>query len=159
MNLEFNIENFDKYEKRLIPEFCRELTNSIIHDVKINVKESKFQSREKDILDASFIEWYKKPELLKMYNLGILIANSIKCYRIDENLYSIKIDRKQYMPYSRTKLDVVARFLDKGDLTTPPMNFISSVFNKYREDINKYWKSFVSIKLGRVETREVIKIK
>lgn len=159
MNLEFNIDNLNKEEKDIIPEFCNMLTESIQNDIRNNIRYSKINSREEDILSLNWINWIRKPKSYNMVKLGYLIVESITCKHIEKNLYSIAINRKVYMPLTRTKLSRVARFLDRGNESTPPINFISPIFAKYRKNINKYWKAFVSVKLKIIDTKEIITIK
>lgn len=156
MRLEFEIVNLEKDEAELIPEFCNLLVKCMSTDIRNSLKSEKLQTREHDLLNVGWISWNRKPESINMYRLGLYIADSIICKPMQNNSYVVEINPKIRMPYSSTRLEQVARFLDRGNESMHPMPFISPVFNKYRMRINEYWKSFVSTKLRRVSVRETI---
>jgi hypothetical protein len=160
MNVEFNISVMSNQEKSLMHSFLYVLLNDIKNGVKNNIIAPKMNIREDNLLNLTYIDWVNnKPSHIDMVSLAFLIANSIVCVRLRDNIYSIEISRRINMPHTRTRLYKIAKFLNFGDEYTMPTLFISSVFYKYSKNINRYWKSFVSLKLGRIETHECILIR
>jgi len=57
---------------------------------------------------------------------------------------------------SKTKLSQVARFLDRGSQEVSPMYFINIILTKYRNKIRDYWRSFIQLKLKRLNVQYTI---
>lgn len=146
MILQFKFDELSKNKKLLLPMFCRSLVKSIRYDILNGIIYKKFIDREKILLDATWIDWIDKPEELNMRYIVNLIVDNIT-YKIIENDICI-IYIKGNLPMSNTKLETVARFLDKGNDDCPPTSFISKVTKKYKRNIYKYWKSYIFNKLG-----------
>lgn len=156
MKIEFEFPELDDKTKSLIPEFCNLLVSEIRSEIKMNLRNAKLKIREEPLLNASWIKWIKKPDHIDMIKLGMFIADSITCRSIKENTYVIEINPKIRLPMSRTKLSQVARFLDRGNQENSPMYFINIIFMKYRNKIRNYWRSFIQIKLKRLNVQQVI---
>lgn len=159
MNFIFELDQMDKDEALLIPQFCRLLLKNIKTDIRDNISHRKFDRYEKYLLDSDIIRWtIDKPNSINVVELCNIIANNFKCYEMKDNSFSIKIDRSVKLRGSRTRIAVLARLLDKGNEEIPGTLFISSVLNKYSKNINKFWQVYVSMKLGRVKVSKCIKV-
>lgn len=156
MKIEFEFPELDDKTSPLIPEFCNMLVFEIRSEIKMNLRNLKLNIREDLLLNASWIRWINKPDHIDMIKLGLYIADSIVCRSIKENTYVIEINPKTYLPGSKTKLSMVARFLDRGDQSISPMYFINVILMKYRNKIREYWRSFIQIKLNRLNVNYVI---
>ena len=156
MRIEFEFPELDDKTKPLIPEFCNLLVSEIRSEIKMNLRNLKLNIREDSLLNASWIRWIKKPDHIDMIKLGLFIADSIIYRSTKENNYVIEIDPKKFMPMSKTKLSQVARFLDRGSQEVSPMYFINIILTKYRNKIRDYWRSFIQLKLKRLNVQYTI---
>lgn len=159
MKIEFKFPELDDKTSPLIPEFCNMLVSEIRSEIKMNLRNLKLNIREDLLLNASWIRWFNKPDHIDMIKLGLYIADSIICRSIKENTYVIEINPKAYLPSSKTKLSMVARFLDRGDQNISPMYFINVILMKYRNRIKEYWRSFIQIKLNRLNVNYIINVR
>lgn len=159
MRIEFLLTGNDKKEIELMDDFCMFLVREIRKDILNSVNEEKLQSKEKDILNASWIVWTRKPRKINMDRLLRFILNNIRYKKRKKHRYLIDINPKVLMPYSRNPIEQIARFIDKGNERSLGTNLFTRVFMRYRLSINDYWKSFVSLRLKRLEVNEVILIK
>lgn len=146
----------DSKSIKLIDDFCDAIVIDIKRSVIQNLNTMKINSRGKYLLDKSWINWIRRPELVNAMKIALLIVRHIRWRNIKGNLYVIEINPKVYLPNTRNKLTQIAKFLDYGDMSISGTHFISSVFNKYRSKMNDYWKAYVSRRLGRIETNEII---
>lgn len=146
-------------ERNLIPDFMDGLISQIKRDIKSSVVASKFIVREQDVLNASWIRWKIKPRHIRMKSLMLYVTSNLEWVQRRNNQFVIQINKLAKIPNSYTSIDTLARFLDKGNNVTPGTYFISKVLAKYRENINDYWKAYVSIKLKEVRVDECISIR
>lgn len=159
MNFIFELDQMNKDEALLIPQFCRFLLKNIKTDIRDNISHRKFDRYEEYLLNSDIIKWtIDKPDSINVVDLCNIIANSFKCCEMKNNSFSIKIDRFAKLKGSRTRLATLARILDKGNEEVPGTLFISSVLNKHSKNINELWKIYVSMKLGRVKVSKCIKV-
>ncbi len=159
MRIEFQLPELDQETVRLLPEFMNTLVEDMRYVVKYQSNIALLDTRSKYLLKAEWISWVRKPRKLNMRKLIEYIADSIIFKQTDDGLFIVEINRAKRLPYSHTRLSKVARFLDKGNEVYKPTLFLSSVFNKYKRTINQYWRAFVSVKLGRIDVREVIRVR
>ena len=159
MNFIFELDQMNKDEALLIPQFCRLLLKNIKTDIRDNISYRKFNRYEKYLLESNLIRWkVDKPSSINVVELCNIIANSFKCYEMKDNSFSIKIDRSIKLRGTKTRIATIARLLDKGNEEIPGTLFISSVLNKYSKNINKFWQVYVSMKLGRVKVSKCIRV-
>ena len=159
MRIEFEFSELNDKTSPLIPEFCNLLVSEIRSEIKMNLRNIKLQIREDPLINSKWIKWVNKPSHIDMMKLGLFIADSIICRSIKENTYVIEINPKTYMPMTKNKLSQVARFLDRGNQESSPMYFINIIFMKYRNKIRNYWRSFIQIKLKRLNVSYTIIVK
>lgn len=157
MILQFKFEDLTNKHRTVLNDFCKSLVKSIKFDISNGLIYQKFIDREQILLDATWINWIEKPDNINMKFVVDLIINNID-YKILKNDMCV-IYIKGYLPMSRTKLETVARFLDKGNDKCPPTSFISSVTHKYKRNILGYWKSYIANKLGEIKVNERILIR
>ena len=163
MKIEFEFTDLDNRSAELIPEFCsllvKEISSSIISN---SYGKVGFKYLEKFLLNSNLIEWKKnKPDNIDVHSIIIQIAGSIVCRNIKENKYVIEINKRSKLPGSKTSLSKIARFIDRGDIMSSgyPTNLVNYVFMKYKQNINEYWKSFVQVKLKRLNVSSIIIVK
>lgn len=148
MKLRFQFKYINKDENKLLDDFCKSLVSSIQYDVLNGIIYSKFIKREPYLLNAPWMIYiYNKPTYLDMKWVVNQIVDNITYKILEDNLCIIYI--KGVLPGTKTELDKIARFLDKGTEEIPPTNFLSSVFLKYEKDLNSYWKSYTKNKLRK----------
>lgn len=148
MILDFKFDDLTNKQRLVLNDFCKSLVKSIKFDILNGLIYQKFNDREKILLNASWVEWIDKPENLNMRYIVNLIVENIDYKILKEDKCIIYI--KGYLPGSRTKLEKVARFLDKGNDNCPPTAFISKIANKYKRKIEKYWKAYLLNRLGEI---------
>lgn len=163
MKIEFEFTDLDNRSSELIPEFCnllvKEISSSIINN---SYGKVGFKYLEKFLLNSDLVEWKKnKPDNIDVHSIIIQIAGSIVCRNIKENKYVIEINKRSKLHGSKTPLSKIARFIDRGDIMSSgyPTNLVNYVFMKYKQNINEYWKSFVQIRLKRLNVLSVIIVK
>lgn len=159
MRIEFQLIGNNKEEIELMDEFCMFLVREIRKDILNSISMEKLQSKEKDILNASWIKWYDKPRKINMVKLLKFILRYIRYKERKRHRYLIDINPNVLMPYSKNPIEQIARFIDRGNERSLGSNLFNKVFMKYRLSISNYWKSFVSLKLKRLEVNEVVLIK
>lgn len=160
MIYQFRIKDMSEKEKKLMDDFSYYLLDSIKQDILENINADKLLYREKYLLKTPLIKWKSNPpKSINMFALIKLISESFVCTKQKNNLYSIHIDRRIYMPGTRTKIDKIARLIDKGNDKINPTNLISKVIHKYMKNINDYWKSYVESKLHILYVKESIEVK
>jgi len=157
MRIEYSLTG-EQDEMDLGREFCALITNLIKHEIKDSLYRYKMQQKEQDLINAEWIQWKSKPKNLNVVKLCYYIADNIifKCRR--NNSYLIEVNRSVTMRYSNTPLEAVARFLDKGNNVSQYTGFIDKVFKKYRDNIKKYWESFIFKKLNRLAVSSIVLI-
>lgn len=158
--IEYEVNPKNKEELQLADEFCKYIVKNIREEIYNNMIPDKMNLLEKDILEASWIYWTRgKPKNINVTKLIKYILNNLWYRKRGRTRYAIVISSTHYIPGTYVTPDAMARFLDKGNEVTPCTTFISRVFNKYRDNINDYWKSYVSKKLGVYEVSELVLIR
>lgn len=160
MIFHFVIEDMSLAEKGLMDGFSKYLLESIKYDILTGINADKLLAREKYLLKSPLIRWKSdRSESINMFALIEFISDSFICEELKDNSYVIHIDRHVYMPNTRTKIDKVARLIDKGNDKISPTNFISKVIHRYMKYINKYWRVYVESKLHVMHVNESIEIR
>lgn len=159
MKIEFKLNSSDNKELELVDDFCKSLISNIKSDILKSANFNKIKLYEDALLNAKWINWIKKPKRINMINLIKYIVDKITYRSRKKHRYIIYIKPTIMLPGSKTPLERVARFLDKGNEVYKGTFFINKVFMKYRVNINNYWKSYVSIKLKKLSVSEVVVIK
>lgn len=159
MRIEFELQYSSKDEMELRNDFCSFIVNNIKNDILRNINMSKILSKEYSILNASWISWINKPTSINFYSLIDKIVDSITFITRENSEYVILLNRKSLIPNSNTRLEKLARFIDKGNSAIKGTYFISSIFTKYEENIQKYWKRYVSFKLKRYDINNAVIIR
>jgi uncharacterized protein YozE (UPF0346 family) len=94
-----------------------------------------------------------------MVNLVNILVNNIECYKIpDEHIYMVGFSKEQF-PNTRNSIDSIARLLDKGNEDFPGIHTFSNIFNRYENNINQYWETYILTQLNRIPISEVLIIK
>lgn len=158
MEFKFEIDKMDKDEIEIIPNFCKYLLSEIKSDIIENISYIQMNKRKDYLINTKIINWIEKPKDINMHKICLFIVNSFVCKHIKNNVYSISINPMIKLPMSKTKIDKVARFLDKGNEQVQPTQFISKILRVYMKNINKYWKLYASNELQRITVNECIKI-
>lgn len=159
MRIEFHLESKDKDELSLAEDFCKLLVSNIKEDILRYTNYNKLELYEDSLINSNWINWKHKPSSINMKKLIKYIANSITYKSGRKHKYVIYIKSTIMLPNSYTPLERVARFLDKGNEIYRGTFFISKIFMKYRANIKKYWRSYISIKLKKLSVSEVVLIK
>lgn len=149
MNIQFTIETSDKQESSIINDFCDIICKNIRRDIYNGIIQSKIDNLEFDLLEASWINWIKKPTHLDMKNLVIYMLNNIVCRKRLDKSFIIEIPHSVKFPNSTTPLEQVARFIDMGTEISPCTTFITRVFQKYKYGLSDYWDSYIIFRLHR----------
>lgn len=146
MEIVFNIDITNKYEKRLVKGFCNYLVYNIQQDILSKANWLKVNNVINNILNCSWVVWKKKPKKLISYKIMKYIVNNIVCYKCKNNIYAIRIKHGMKFPNTQNQLDQIARYIDKGDIfeKVQPTLCISNVFNTYTQKrIDKMWYEYV----------------
>lgn len=151
MKIEFILKYKDYEEQVLREKFCEFIVNSIKYDIINNTNYSKLCSKSLDVLKLSWIDWIVKPLNINMKIIVEKISDSVTFSIRKDGVCSIYLRRDRFIPRSNTKLERLARFLDKGDRKTRGTYFLSSVFRKYEENMQSNWKKYISIKLRKFD--------
>ena len=159
MIIEYRLETKNKEVAMVADDFCKFIVKNIRQDIVNSVNQEMIQSRETNVLEANWIDWNKKPKAIDMFKLVKFIVQNIGFKTRRKNTYVILINPKVNMPSSNTKLERVARFLDKGNDNSMPTSFLTSIFNRYRSNMNEYWKAYVESVLRIYEVDELIVIR
>lgn len=158
MKIEFKLTSSNKKELAIIDDFCNLIVSNIKSDILNNTNLHKLSLYEDSIINADWIDWIRKPKYINMAKLIRYIVNHITYKSRKKHRYIIYIDNK-LIPNSKTPIDRLARFLDKGNEEYKGTFFISKVFMKYSINIDKYWKSYCSLRLKRLSVSEVVSIR
>lgn len=157
MTIIFELNCRDNLERSLIPEFCSNIIESMRHDITSKISRNKLQAHEKDILNSEVIRWGIKPRSLNMSDLLATLAKNIVISN-DKDIYTIRFSYKNL--YNTTNsIASVARLLDKGNEKFRGIYIIGNIFNLYRSHMNDFWELFITQKLNRVTTSEILVIK
>lgn len=156
MNIQFTIETTDYRESSLVDDFCDTICRNIRRDIYNGIIQAKIDNLEYDLINASWINWIDKPTKLNMENLVTYMLNNIVCRKRLGGVCIIEIPHSVKLPHSTTPLEQVARFIDMGTEITPCTTFITRVFQKYKDNINDYWKSYVMFRLHK-ESKGIVK--
>lgn len=159
MNIVFQLVSDDRDELKIMDDFCNYLVREIKQRLLLEMPVDKLISKEKDILNASWIQWTKKPNHINVIKLVKLIINNIRYRKRKGHKYLIEINPNILLPRSKTPIEQVARFLDKGNNVTFGTTFLSRVFMIYRSSINNYWRSYASLRLRKITVSSMVVIK
>lgn len=146
MEIIFNIDVTNKYEKRLVKRFCDYLVYNIQHDILSKTNWLKVNIVMNSILNCDWVVWKKKPKKLNSYKIMKYIVNNIVCYKCRNNMYSIKVKYGVKFPNTQNQLDQIVRYIDKGDVFKRVQSTIciSNVFNMYTQKrIDEMWHEYV----------------
>lgn len=86
------------------------------------------------------------------------IASSVRYRKRKNNIFVIEINPYVIMNNSTNPIDQVVRFLDRGDIGVKGTYQFSRIFDKYRYNMDRYWKSYCFSRLGRVKVNRVVMI-
>lgn len=159
MKLEFELIKVDSEVAEIIPDFCDLLLTDIKDAMYDNINLSKAEDREEELINANWIKWIDKPDHINMTKLCQFISNNLVIKKRKDNCYIIEIDKNVNMTNTRTSIDKVVRFLNSGNESKSPMYFMTRTFREYRTKIKSYWKSYLSIRLRRLDVKCVVRIK
>jgi len=144
LKLQFKLAYKNQEEKLLIDNFCTILLYDIKKDVTDNISPIKMKLKERDLFYAKWIKWNTNIGSLSInYILKLIIDNIIFTEKDNAGEFTIEINKEVYLPNSKTKLEVVARFINYGNEISPPTTFITSIFNKYQEEMKEYWEAYL----------------
>lgn len=158
MLIQFELLSEDSDELRLIDKFCSLLSESIGAEILKNIPHEKIYKYNKFLLESNIIDWKVKPNRVDTVNMVKFIVNNIVWFKRKGNRYIIKF-KDIYYPNTNNSIFQLARFIDMGNETYQGLHFISPILLKYRDNLNLYWKSYVSINLHKLEVGEVVVIR
>lgn len=159
MTITYKIKNIDNNEKDIEQAFSQYLIKIIQNSIISKLSQFKLNSYRDYIINTTSIEWLKRPSSVDMVSIISTICNNIKCRRSSYNhTYVIYIDSR-LMPNTRNSINMIARFLDKGNERFPGMYIFSKSFTDCGDNISRYWDMFVWQELHRLAVSEVVIIK
>lgn len=158
MRIEFDLVPSNDKESEILPDFLKMLLDNIKSDIMSESIPAKLNLLEHDLLNAEWILWTSvKPKNINMMSLLRMIVKNITIYARKNNNYIIRINPMIMYPGTKTKLDTIARFIDKGTETCPATCTISKVFNEYNESkIEDMWIDYINYRLKRKRTSRVV---
>lgn len=143
MEIEFEVDKKRVYDPKLVEKFCEKLVQSLRQDIVNQLVPAKFPILEKNLINAVWIPWQKKP---KSIDVESLIKKTLMCitWTKRDTTYRVYIDTKEKMPYTngRVTLEQIARFIDKGNNVSQSTSLYSKVFNHYQENIKEFWEMY-----------------
>lgn len=142
MEINFELNQDELYDQKLVDNFCDKLVESICTDIRAELIPAKYPMLEQGLINANWIRWTKKP---KSIDIEGLITTILKCitWRKRRIRFQVYIRTDVMLPQTiNTSLEQVARFLDKGNLISKHSTAFSRVFNKYEKRIDDYWKVY-----------------
>lgn len=159
--MEIRITGKDKEEIQLMESFCNTLIKNMAHDIRSNINFQRLQVYEKKILNAKWIKWNSnKPKSINMLGLLESILDSIEYQRRNNTgEYAILFNSNMRLYGSRTSINRIARFIDKGNESIPGIYVFSNTFNKYSKNIDQYWKAYIASKLNRLYVTRLVTLK
>lgn len=159
MRIDFTLIGQDSEEMSIMDKFCIFFVKKIREELHYSIVENKLNVREKDLLDSGWINWIgEKPDSINMVKLIDYIIDNIICIKRKNNTYSILVNPRKNLPGSYTKLERIARFIDKGNEKTPPTLVFTKVFNRYRDNLKLYWDYFITEELDKPRVTELVVI-
>lgn len=158
MRIEFNLVLSNEEESKIFPDFLEMLLDNIKSDIISESIPAKLNLLEQDMLNATWILWTSiKPKNINMVSVLHMIVRNIVVYERKNNNYVICINPMVMYPRTKTRLDTIARFIDKGTETCPATCTISRVFNKYNKTkIKDAWLDYINYRLKRKRVSKVI---
>lgn len=121
--------------------FCEFIIRWIRSDILTKTNLDKLQIRVDMLSSASWIDWLSKPKKLDARNVCNQVIQCFE-YKKQKNEYVIYLNPYKLFPGTRTPIEKIARFLDKGNDAVSGTYFISSILSKYNKSIYKYWRAF-----------------
>lgn len=156
MRIYYKIISQDEDELSIEKSFCYQLKDWVSDEIKNTIHIDKLKMYEDMFLKSTVIDWVHKPFKIDMVNVVNMLLDNIKCYKVsNKHIYLICFSNEQF-PNTLTSFDKIARFLDKGNESFPGLHIFSNTFNRYENNINKYWKVHILTTLHRLPVGEVL---
>lgn len=162
MKIEFELTlKNDETDVNVVSLFCNMVISNIKKEIFSNIRKSKLDIRKNEISNAPWMVWKNsaKSKDIDMMLLAKMIANGIVWKKIKDNTYVIEVSKAIKYPNSQVAIEKMARFLDRGTLNVPSMYFVNVIFNKYRKQLPKVWKSFLQIYFKRLNVDYTLTVK
>lgn len=134
MKIEFILPKHNIISK----SFCNYVVRWVRRDLSKHTNMSALQLRLDTLLDINFVEWEQKPDHIAAKLILKEILQNIEWVRF-RNRYIVRINPSAYFPNSKTKLELVVRYINYGSLNVRGCFFISNIFLRYQESIYRYW--------------------
>jgi len=99
------------------------------------------QIRADLLLSASWVRWNTLPRNI---NANKLCQDIVNCLEVKQrkSVFTIELNKKKLMNNSRTTLEQVARFIDKGNEVVRGTYFLTNIMTRYQVKIYNYWKAY-----------------
>lgn len=121
--------------------FCEFIIKWLRADICRQTNMQKLQTRVDLLLSASWIDWIRKPTKLDAMSVCKTIVQCFE-YKNHQSHYIIYLNPNKLFPGTRTPVERISRFLDKGNDIVKGTYFISSILLHYRKSIYRYWRAF-----------------
>jgi len=139
MKVTFEITNAKQHA--LARRFCQFVIKHLRDDILAETNFRSIQTRADLLLSASWIQWNKLPQNIDAKRLCVDILKCLE-YKQRKSTFTIEFSRKRLMNNSRTPLESVARYIDKGNDIVKGTYFITKVTTKYQKKIYSYWRAY-----------------
>lgn len=160
--IQFQINNFDEYERKLIYSFCEWLKNDIIFNyIDTKLTEDKIKSRIPYIQKASWINWKTKKRNINYNSIMKAILDSFIIREYKNNIFKIETNSNVNIPNTNTSIDRFIRFINSGDSIKPATDIFTNIQWKINAGyLNSLWRMYILTELGYLtNSRLVILIK
>lgn len=127
MRLEIDPSKINKYFYKKI---CKLIYKTIVNDLRKNINKKKYLVREKAVLESGIIKWKGKPP--KQIDLVNYITNCLELV-FERNMYVIRVNERQIISGSTTKVSTLIRLLEYGNEKLTPYPYITLLLKKYEQ--------------------------
>lgn len=148
MIIEFELSPKSKNEAQLIIPFCKHILHNMRKDISNQIDIERYTPFEDKLLNASWIIWVEKPKTINIVQLLRFTLLNLRCAKRGESRYVIGF-KNTMLPNTRTRIDALVRFLDKGNEISQPTYVFTKIFNRYRDNLDQYWRDYVFVQTQR----------
>ena len=127
MRLEINKGKLNGY---FYDKVCKLIYKSVIEDLKKNINKRKYSVREEAVLESGIIKW--KGAVPAHIDLVNYITNCLELV-FEGNIYVIRLNDRQVVRGSTTKVSTLIRLLEYGNEKITPYPYITCLLKKYEK--------------------------
>lgn len=156
--IQFQITNFDEYERRLMPDFCIWLKNDIISNyIDTGLTRQKIKSRVPYIQKASWINWKSNKHNINYNSIMKAILDSFTVREYKDNIFKIETNSNINIPNTTTSIDRFIRFINSGDSVKPATDIFTNIQRKLNAGyLNSLWRVFILNELGDLTDSRIV---